>query len=101
VLLALLVLLIILCVVAVKLITTVEELNKVLDDTSVVSEVAANTATQVDGIVADVGSAANQLKVRATDGSVVGTVTSVARAVNSVAGYGKGNSRKGARQRRK
>lgn len=88
VLLALLALLVILCIVAVNLITTVKELNKVLDDAGVVSEVAAGTANQVDGIVTNLGTTASHIRSSASDVGVVGAVSNVAKAVSSVAGRG-------------
>ena len=98
-----LLLLVVLCIVAVNLIKTVKELNKVLDDASVVSEVAANTANQVDGIVADVSATAGQLRSGTSDVGVFGAVSNVAKAVSSVAGVSRGskNKEEGHKQRRK
>ena len=101
VLAALLALLIILCVVGVRLITTVKELNKVLEDASVVSDIAANTANQVDGIVTNVGATASRFRAGTEDDSVLGVVSNVARAVYSVAGRGKKSDDEVPKQRKR
>ena len=98
---ALLILLIFLCIVAAKLITTVKNLNTILEDASVVSSAAADTAEQVDGIVSRVGVTASRVKSFTDDSSVLGAVSNVARAVNAVVGRGEKEKKETAKQRRR
>ncbi len=88
VLFALFVLLIALVILVKNLISAVRNLNKVIDDASVVSQVASERVSQVDGIVGDLGEALNQV-VEAMKGnrSLIGAVTNVAKAVSSTLSY--------------
>ncbi len=88
VLIALFVLLVILCILAKNLITTVKNLNKVVDDASVVSSVASDKATQVDGIIGDMTGAFSDLsKAMKGNESLVGALTNVGKAVASTVRY--------------
>ena len=58
---ALIILVIYLTLLAKNLIKTIKETNKILADTSVISGIAADKATQVDAIVDDVQSAVSDL----------------------------------------
>lgn len=85
---ALIILLIFLCVLAKNLITTVKNMNKVIDDASVVSGIASDKAMQVDGIVGDLGSALNDLTAAMKGNqSLVGAMTNVAKAAASTVSY--------------
>ena len=61
VLIALFVLLIMLAVLVKNLVSTIKNLNKVVDDASTVSKVASDRASQVDGIVGDLGEALGEV----------------------------------------
>ena len=93
VLLALFVLIIYLAVLTKNLITTVKNANKVVDDASVVSGIAADKATQLDDIVGDVSGAVSDL-TNAMKGnqSLIGALTNVAKAIAATASYIKGDS---------
>lgn len=88
VLIALIVLLIILCVVAKNLITTVKELNRVLEDTTVITDVAQRRTTQMDEAVGDLGIAVADV-TRAMEGnqSLIGALTNIGKATASVVSY--------------
>lgn len=96
VLIALIVLLIILCVVAKNLITTVKELNRVLEDTEVVTNVVQERTTQLDGAVGDLGIAVADV-TRAMEGnqSLIGALTNVGKATASVISYLKSDEDEG------
>ena len=88
VLIALIVLLIILAVVAKNLITTVKELNRVLEDTTVVTNVLQERTTEVNGIVGDLGAAVDDVtKAMQGNQSLVGALTNVGKAVASTVSY--------------
>ena len=63
VLIALFVLLIMLAVLVKNLVSTIKNLNKVVDDASTVSKVASDRASQVDGIVGDLGEALGEIEI--------------------------------------
>ncbi len=87
-LVALIVLLILLCVVAKHLITTVKELNRVLDDTTVVTNVVQERTTQINGAVGDLGIAVGDVtKAMQGNQSLVSALTNVGKAVASAVSY--------------
>ena len=88
VLIALVVLLVILCVVAKNLITTVKELNRVLEDATVVSNVAQERTVQFNGIVDDFGIAVGDVtKAMQGNESLVSALANMGRAVGSAVSY--------------
>ena len=91
--LALIVLIVVLVIVAVHLITTVKELNRVLEDTKVVTNVAQERVTQVDGIVDDLGIALGDVSdAMKGNQNLIGAVTNIAKAASSTASYFKSPS---------
>ena len=87
-LIALIVLLIILCIVAKNLITTVKELNRVLEDTTVITNIAQERTTQMNTVVDDLGIAVTDV-TKAMEGnqSLIGALTNVGKAAASVVSY--------------
>lgn len=67
------------------LIKTVKKTNKILDDAAVVSEVAANKAVQVDGVIDDVQSAvADVAKAVKGQQNFIGAATNFVKAIGSL-----------------
>ena len=94
-LLAALVILVVYLIVAVKnLVTTIKKTNKILEDVSVVSEVAAKKAVEVDEIVGDVHGVVSDLAKAVQGTSTIGAVTNVVKAAGSVASTVKQNKEK-------
>lgn len=88
VLIVLIVLLIILCVVAKNLVTTIKNLNKVLEDTTVVSKIASDKAVVVDGIVGDVGDVVKDFAVAVKGNqNFMSSMSNVIKAAGSTASY--------------
>ena len=90
VLIALFVLLIMLAVLVKNLVSTIKNLNKVVDDASTVSKVASDRASQVDGIVGDLGEVTTAMK---GNRSLIGAVTNLAKAVSSMFAYFRDDNR--------
>ena len=82
---ALIILVIYLTLLAKNLIKTIKETNKILADTSVISGIAADKATQVDAIVDDVQSAVSDLS-QAVKGqqNFVGALSNIVKAIGSL-----------------
>lgn len=92
VLVALIVFLIMLCILVKNLITTVKKANQVVDDTKVVSKIASDKATQVDGITGDLGSALSDLtEAMRGNQNLMGAITNIAKATASTVSYFKGD----------
>ncbi len=81
-------LLIYLIVVAKNLVTTLQKVNKVLDDVQVISAVTSDKVSQVDGIVGDLSGAFGDV-ASAVKGNhnLVGAVTNMGKAVASTVSY--------------
>ena len=87
VLIALFVLLIILAKLALNLISTLKNVDKILEDTSVVSGVASDKASQVDGIVGDLSSAIGDITgAMRGNQNLVGAITNI-KAISSAVSY--------------
>ena len=85
VLIALFVLLIILAKLALNLISTLKNVDKILEDASVVSGVASDKASQVDGIVGDLSSAIGDITgAMRGNQNLVGAITNMVKAISSV-----------------
>ena len=82
---ALIILVIYLTLLAKNLIKKIKETNKILADTSVISGIAADKATQVDAIVDDVQSAVSDLS-QAVKGqqNFVGALSNIVKAIGSL-----------------
>lgn len=88
VLIALFVLLIILSKLALNLISTLKNVDKILEDTSVVSGVASDKASQVDGIVGDLSSAIGDITgAMRGNQNLVGAITNMVKAISSAVSY--------------
>ncbi|MFQ9893213.1 MAG: hypothetical protein ACLRWH_08635 [Emergencia sp.] len=74
-----------LIVIARHLIKTVKQTNKILEDTAVISAIAAEKAVQVDGVITDVQSAVSDV-TQAVKGqqNFIGAVTNFIKAVGSL-----------------
>jgi len=85
VLVALLVLIIYLCVMVKNLIVTLKKANQVIDDASVVSGIASDKATEIDGMVGDIGDAVTGV-VKAVKGNenLIGTLTNLAKGIGAL-----------------
>ena len=84
VLIALFVLLIILAKLALNLISTLKNVDKILEDTSVVSGVASDKASQVDGIVGAIGDITGAMR---GNQNLVGAITNMVKAISSAVSY--------------
>lgn len=94
VLIALFVLLIMLAVLVKNLVSTIKNLNKVVDDASTVSKVASDRASQVDGIVGDLGETLGEVTTAMKGNrSLIGAVTNLAKAVSSMFAYFRDDNR--------
>lgn len=88
VLIALFVLLIILAKLALNLISTLKNVDKILEDTSVISGVASDKASQVDGIVGDFSSALGDVTgAMKGNQNLIGAITNMAKAISSTVSY--------------
>jgi len=74
-----------LIVVAKNLVTTIKELNKILEDTSVITNVAAERSVEVNGMIDDIQSAVADVS-QAVKGEVgvIGSFANVTKAVLSL-----------------
>lgn len=91
-LLAALVVLVIFLIVAVKnLVTTIKKTNKILEDVSVVSDVAAKKAVEIDGIIGDVQGAVSDIAEAVRGTSTISAVANVVKAAGSIASTVKQN----------
>ena len=86
VLIALIILIIYAILLLRKLLVTVDETNKVLEEVEVVTNMAAGCSEEVGGIIENVSSAAADLSDAVSGTSVVSTVGSVAKAAASLRG---------------
>ena len=91
-LLAALVVFVIFLIVAVKnLVTTIKKTNKILEDVSVVSDVAAKKSVEIDGIIGDVQGAVSDIAEAVRGTSTIGAVANVVKAAGSIASTVKQN----------
>lgn len=101
---ALIILVVYLTLLTKNLIKTIKETNKILADTSVISGIAADKATQVDAIVDDVQSAVSDLS-QAVKGqqNFVGALSNIVKALGSLVAIFKRDADDGetAKKRRK
>ena len=78
-----------------KLIGTLKEVDVILKDSQVVTSIAADKATKVDGIIDGVGDAVQNIEdAHKGDQNVVKAVTSLVNAVTSLAGMLKKTEKK-------
>ncbi len=95
VLAALLVLIIYLIFLVKKLLKTLDETNKVMDDAGVVSGIAANKATQLDGIIDDVSGVVSGIASEANSNQgLIKTATDLGKAATSTLNYFKDQKEK-------
>ncbi len=88
VLIALFVLLIILAKLALNLISTLRSVDRILEDTSVVSGVVSDKASQVDEIVGDLSSTLGDVTdAMKGNRNLIGAITNMAKAVASAVSY--------------
>ncbi|MGN0658858.1 MAG: hypothetical protein ACI4LA_04560 [Emergencia sp.] len=82
---ALIVLVVYLIIIARNLVKTIKETNKILEDASVISGVAAEKSVQIDGIVSDVQSAVSDLS-QAVKGqqNMMGAAANLVKALGSL-----------------
>ncbi len=85
------VLLIYLIVLVSNLIKTVKKANDILDDAKVVSEITADKAQKLDGIIDGVSDVAETLK---GNKNIISAATNVVNAVSNLAGMAKAADRK-------
>ena len=88
VLIAVLILVVYLILLVKKLMITADKANKVLDDTSVVSEIAAKDVKAIDGAVTNISSTVNGISNELGKSTgFIKTATNVGKAFASVASY--------------
>ena len=91
-----------LIVVVKNLVTTLKEVNKILEDVSVVSGVAADKAVQLDSVVGDVQSAVADLSnAMRGEQSTIGAVSNFAKSVGSLAAIFKSDKPKKNKRKKK
>ena len=88
VLIALLVFIVYLILVAKKLIVTLQKTDKVLDDGGVVTEIAANRATDIDGIIDNVSGVVSTVAEEANGNQgLIKTATDLGKAATSTLNF--------------
>lgn len=88
VLIALLVLIIVAIVLVIHAITAVKNLNKVTDDASTITGIAATKATEIDGAIGNLGEQMNDLtKAIKGNQNFIGAAANVGKAVASSMSY--------------
>lgn len=102
VLIALLILIFYLITLVRKLLITVSSTNKVLDDAKVVSAIASEKATEVDGIMGDISGAVSNItsEVKQRQGFIK-TVTNVGKTAAQAVSYIKHNKEEGVYKKRR
>ena len=95
VLIALFVLIVYLILLVKKLIVTLQKTDKVLEDGGVVSEIAANRATDIDGIVDNVSGVVSGIAAEANSNQgLIKTATDLGKAATSTLNYMKAEKEK-------